>query len=237
MKGVGMAMAFLMLLTIGPAEPAAAELLKGRVFTDAELMRIHRPAQAPDRAPLSGQATNPNRIARPTMALNGQADRGLVDPSMFVPPLTASASRNDFNLGVVKADDFKSPPPKNFDLGAERGSREMVLAWERWHKQLSEAIYTRWSSRAQNPGQATVRVTVTSDRRITASIMRSTGGSHFDVDLMDSIVGLNGNSGLTFPARSQRQKVAFEADYIAARNVSPGYSWVKNDYERVQQGY
>jgi hypothetical protein len=138
---------------------------------------------------------------------------------------------------VVKTDDFKAPPPKNFDLGAERNSREMVLAWERWHKQLSEAIYTRWSARAQTPGQASARVTVTSSRRITASILRSTGGPEFDMDLTDAIVGLDGNAGLTFPAKSQRKQVTFEADYIAARNVRPGYSWVKNDYERVRQDY
>jgi hypothetical protein len=48
---------------------------------------------------------------------------------------------------------------------------------------------------------------------------------------------LNGNPGLTFPSQSERQSVSFEADYVAATDIKPGYSWVKNDYEHIQHGY
>jgi hypothetical protein len=54
---------------------------------------------------------------------------------------------------------------------------------------------------------------------------------------MSAISSLNGNPGLTFPAKSQRNSVSFEADYVAGANVQPGYSWVKNDYEKVRENY
>jgi hypothetical protein len=31
--------------------------------------------------------------------------------------------------------------------------------------------------------------------------------------------------------------VSYEADYIAGHDVTPGYSWVHNDYEVVHQNY
>lgn len=215
--------------------PAAySEVLQGRVSVEDELLRINRPAAgaAPDRLRGNGEST---RIARPAAGFNGAAGRPLVDTTAFAPPLSGQAKQDDFKLGVVKADQFKMPPPNNFDLGAERNSRELVLAWERWHRQLSQAIYSRWSARASSPGQATVRVTVTSDRSIRADIVSSTGGRQFQESLLDAIEGLTGNPGLTFPSKSRRRQVTFEGDYIASPNVRPGYSWVKNDYERVRE--
>jgi outer membrane biosynthesis protein TonB len=137
----------------------------------------------------------------------------------------------------VVDDNAFAKAPSNFDIGAERGSKEMTLAWERWHKQLSQAIYTRWQNMAQDPGRATVRISVTKDRTIRAQILRSTGGPMFDQVVLMAIESINGNPGLTFPAKSQRQHVSFEADYIAASNVTPGFSWVKNDYEKVREDY
>lgn len=213
--------------------PAArAEFLQGSVTKDDAIMRINRPTGQP----LQGEA-NVNRIARPAPSFTAQAAvPGFVDTSAFA-PLAGRANQTAFNAGVVKSDAFKVPPPKKFDLGAEAGSKELVLAWERWHKQLSEAIYSRWSSRAREAGQASVRVEVTKNRTIRATILTSTGSEDFNEVLMDSISGLNGNPGLTFPTKSRRDRVAFEADYIAARNVRPGYSWVKNDYERVRDSW
>ena len=217
--------------------PAArSEVLKGRVSVEDELLRINRPAAGAHPGRLRGNVES-TRIARPAAGFNGAAGRLLVDATAFAAPLPGQARQDDFKLGVVKADQFKVPPPKNFDLGAERNSRELVLAWERWHRQLSQAIYSRWSARASSPGQATVRVTVTSDRSIRADIVSSTGGRQFQESLMDAIEGLNGNPGLTFPSKSRRQKVTFEGDYIASPHVRPGYSWVKNDYERIREDW
>lgn len=218
-------------MTIAPAQ---ADVLKGGVEHSDRLTRLSRPA-------LSGEATSQGsiptaparRISRESLAMQ----KGLVDASQFSsrPPISGRAQQDDVHLGLLKPNDFKLPA--KFDLGAERNSKELTLAWEQWHKQLSKAIYERWTELADTPGKATVRITVTRSRTIKATILGSQGGPRFERTLLSVIDSLNGNQGLTFPSKSQRQVVAFEADYLADTHVDPGYSWVKNDYEKVRQDY
>jgi hypothetical protein len=186
----------------------------------------------PGNGALNGNARQqaaPLRISRAPSALSGSA----VDSGAFSgTPQNAQSSP----LSGMVDDAFKNAP-KNFDIGAERGSREMMLAWERWHKQLSQAIYQRWQAMAEDPGHATVKITVTRDHQIMAQILRSSGAPQFQGTIMAAISSLNGNPGLTFPAKSQRNSVSFEADYVAGADVQPGYSWVKNDYEKVHENY
>src|SRR5437868_1368125 len=223
----------LFILSASVCLPGYAKILQGTVQQDLELHRLARP-DGNGTGPMTGGIRS-TRIQRP-LTDNAAPLSGLVDTAAFAPLQGRAGSNGPLKSGVVQAGDFAAPP-KNFDLGAERGSKEMVLAWERWHKQLSETIYERWSERADCPGRATVRVTVTRDHHLTATMMNSDGSRHFDEGLMASIDGLDGNPGLTFPRKSQRDHVSFEADYIAGRNVNPGYSWVKNDYEKVHQDY
>ena len=215
----------MMLTAFALALPAPAKILKGGV-SDESLRLV--PGNG-----LSGQAQQqqaaPLRISRAPSALRGSA----VDSGAFSgTPQNATSSP----LSGIVDDAFKNAP-KNFDIGAEAGSREMMLAWERWHKQLSQAIYTRWQSMAEDPGHATVKITVTKDHQIMAQVLRSSGAPQFEGTIMSAISSLNGNPGLTFPAKSQRNSVSFEADYVAGANVQPGYSWVKNDYEKVKENY
>jgi hypothetical protein len=220
----------LFLLIAGPAVPArASEVLQGEIQKDGELMRIQRPD-----ATQNGSATDDLRIDRmPQMA----PQRGLVDANSFSSPLKGSAQQNGANLGLMKPGEFGTIPNSKFDLGAERGSREMVLAWERWHKQLSQAIYARWSQTASVPGSCTLRLTITRQRTIQVNVVRPSGNPIFDEGLMQAILSLNGNPGLSFPSQSQRQYVSLESDYVAGHNIDPGYSWVKDDYEKVHENY
>jgi hypothetical protein len=117
--------------------------------------------------------------------------------------------------GVVMPGAFDMPPPNKFDIGADRGSREIMLAWERWHHQLSQAIYERWSARAVSPGQATLRITVTKNHQLLPTVISCRGGPGFEESLMDAINSLQNNPGLAFPSQSLRQEVSFEADYVA----------------------
>jgi len=212
------------LLAAWASAPLDAKTLKGGV--EEQNLRL-----APGGRALQGKTSGEGlRVARPPRALEGSA----VDATAFAQAQTPRADA--LEAGVVDDNAF-AQPPKNFDIGAERGSKELVLAWEKWHHQLSEAIYTRWQRIARDPGKATLRVTITRDRRITAQIMRSNGGPNFDAVITEAIETLQNNPGLTFPDKSQRNHVSFEADYIAASHVKPGYSWVKNDYEKVNQSY
>lgn len=233
-----LAVSLILLLQLCSAA-SGADVLKGGVEQDQELHRLQRPA-SPGGAALQGEAGT-TRLARPSSPMSG-----LIDSSAFSgQPLNGAADSsnlkggvagNGLRSGVVQDSDF-ADAPKNFDLGADRGSRELVLAWEKWHHQLSQVIYERWSARANVPGKATVRVTVTKDHQIRAQVLDSRGGPGFEEGLMDAIVGINGDPGLTFPSGSQRQQVSFEADYIASSNVTPGFNWVHNDYEKLHQGY
>lgn len=218
-------MSLLLILNAVALLPASADVLKGRV--EQEDLRLH---PAGNNAPMAA----PSRLSRPSAGIASNALQGSAVDSNAFAPLMPGKVKQDALQGV--ANDFAAPP-KNFDIGAERGSKEMVLAWERWHKQLSEAIYTRWQRRVRTPGKATIRVDVTRDRQIHAVILGTDGDSEFISSVMDAIEGLNGNPGLNFPAKSQRDHVSFEADYVAATNVNPGFSWVKNDYEKIHNDY
>lgn len=211
------------LLLLGTGAALADPLLQGGV--EEENLRLNHPGQA-----LQGHAAGDGMRITRTAPLAGSA----VDATAFAGAEHPVGS--PLNAGVVDTGAF-APPPKNFDIGAERGSREMVLAWERWHHQLSAAIYGRWQQVAESRGHATIRVTVTRDRHISAEVLDLHGSHRFESQILEAINSLEGNPGLTFPAKSQREQVSFEADYIADTNVNPGFSWVKNDYEKVQQGY
>ena len=211
-------------------------VLEGGVEKDDEVLRLNRPDNS-----LKGGADSeiPLRLDRPMLAPDFHKGlNGLVNTSAFnSAPLNGHATRDDAHFGLLKPADFGTIPNSKFDLGADRGSREMTLAWEAWHHQLSQAIYRRWSDMASVPGEATLRITVTRDRHIMPMIVRSSHNREFDNGLLAAIRSLDGNPGLTFPTKSQRQEVSLESDYVAATNIEPGYSWVKNDYEHVRQDY
>jgi hypothetical protein len=215
---------------------ANAEVLQGSASKDDEILRLGRPSNNNQSGGVFSSA--PLRLGRPMTApdFRGKAITGLVDTSAFK-PLSGSATRNDGKLGLLQPAQFGSIPNSKFDLGAERGSKELTLAWEAWHKQLSAAVYQTWSDIASVPGEATLSITVTRDHQIMPRMVRSSGNFEFDRGLMAAVNSLNGNPGLTFPSQSERQSVSFEADYVAATDIKPGYSWVKNDYEHIQHGY
>jgi hypothetical protein len=210
--------------------PASADVLQGEVQQTEEQMRIARPTNGP------GQAPNDSlRIERGVPVAPPRLKSGLTDQTAFSNPLLGGAEK--------AAPDSSTPglygniPNNKFDLGAERGSKELVLAWEKWHKQLSGAIYAKWSEMVSVPGMATLRLTVSRDRHIQIQMVHSSGNHLFDQSLVDAISSLDGNPGLTFPGQSVRQFVVLESDYIAGHHVDPGFSWVKDDYEKVNSSY
>lgn len=225
-----------MVILLSVGTPAAfSKVLQGSVQEQEEWLRLNRP----DNSQSGGvRDSAPLRLGRPMAApdFRGNNLKGLVDTGSFS-PLMGRANRDDAKLGLLKPADFGTIPNSKFDLGADRGSKELTLAWEAWHHQLSAAVYKRWSDMATVPGEATLRITVTKDRQIMPTLVRSSGNPEFDEGLLAAVHSLNGNPGLTFPATSQRQRVSLEADYVAATDIQPGYSWVKNDYEHIHQSY
>ena len=210
--------------------PSLSETLQGSVEETDALTRLSRPTN------LNGNAnqTNSLRIERGN---SGSGLSGMVDTSQFSNPLTGNLKSDSASLGLVRPDAFHDLSANKFDLGADRGSKELVVAWERWYRQLSAAIYARWSQVVDIPGHAVIRITVTRDRVLNATMVRSSGNRHFDETLLQAILSLSDNPGLTFPSQSQRTTVSVESDYIAGTDIEPGYSWVRNDFEKVNESY
>jgi len=208
---------------------AESEVLQGSVEENDALTRLARPNLN------SGVGKSDSlRLGRPG---NASPLKGLVDTSKFSGPLKGNLKSDTGSLGLVQPDEFKNLSADKFDLGADRGSKELTIAWELWYKQLSGAIYRRWSQVADIPGHAIVRVTVTRERSLSAVMVKSSGNREFDSGLLRAILSLDGNPGLNFPSQSERKVVALESDYIAGTDIEPGYSWIKNDYERVSESY
>lgn len=212
------------------AQPVSAEVLQGNISRNEAMTRLARPSG------LGGNISSLNTTSKmPPLAppIQAQSSHLTAMGSKF----DISTFKDSFNglSGAAKSDDYASK--NKFDLGADRNSRELTLAWERWHKQLSKAIYDSWSSQADEPGKSTLKVIVRRDRTIQVILVNSDASPRFNRQLRDVIMSLQGNPGLSFPTKSQRSQVSFEADYIAARNVTPGYSWVKDDYETVRDNY
>lgn len=219
----------LLLLVFSPGV-SGAKLLKGSV--QESRLRLNRDLE--EHMPNNSIPVAPMRLMRPT--LDGQGQKGLIDVNAFS-PLIGKVQQEGAHLGLVQLGEFGSIPNSKFDLGADRGSRQLVLAWERWHHQLSKEIYRRWQDVASIPGEATLRITVNRNRAIRADFARSSGNPQFDMILLSVIHSLNGDPGLTFPTGSQRNAVSLEADYIASTNINPGFTWVKNDYEKIREHY
>lgn len=224
----------LLVLVAGPTQSVRAEVLQGGVQKEDAFTRLARPD-----GPMGGNANVnvPMRLQRPMTAPPiGNSMKGLVDTTAFSAPLRGNAAQDDPHFGLLKPSEF-NPANSKFDLGTDRNSRELTLAWEAWHKQLSKEIYKRWSDVATVPGAATLRLTVSREHTVTPVMVKSSGNRMFDDVLISTVMTLNGNPGLTFPSKSERRSVSFEADYVAATDIQPGYSWVKNDVEKVRQDY
>jgi hypothetical protein len=203
------------------ALPASAQVLQGGVNLDSSMARLSRP-------------TN----------LEGNANVGM--PPMAPPGRSLAGFANQGGGGLVGNGQFDNSPnnslvsgaDKNaFEIGADRGSKELTVAWDAWHQQLSKEIYARWQELAYDRGRASMRVTVTRDHHVFGQIVSSSGNPRFDGTLIAVIRSIDGNPGLSFPGGSARQSVSFIADYIADTNVQGGYSWEKGDSEKVKQYY
>lgn len=218
----GPALLLLILLSSMPlSAPVFAETLQGRIET--EDYRIRKQKE---------ESLRIGREMTPMQPSTGSP----VDSSAFAGPLSGKTDDTALKGSAVDSGEF-AKLPKGFDIGADKGSKELVLAWEKWHKQLAGAIYQVWNGRANTPGRAVLKITVYRNRTIVPEVISCTGGPGFLASIKSVFRDINGNPGLNFPAKSERDQVSFEAEYIAGTNVDPGYSWLKGDYEKVHKDY
>lgn len=223
----------LLVLLAGPIEACRADstILKGTV-TDghAERRRIERDSSTDEVNNVDLTSTRGTEIA-PRPARNRHRigrEEPLPEKKVVVPKVV--------NLDALVAEFDENYKPPQFDIGVDKNSSELVLAWERWHKQLCKTIYFRMIRRSGNAGAgyATVYITVTRDNRINGELQMHSGNTVITSAYLDTINSLNGNPGLTFPDKSQRNQVSFSYTFLRAANITPGYSWNKNDYETIR---
>jgi hypothetical protein len=220
-KGPALVLLTVLLSTVCLSLPVSAQTLQGRIET--EDYRIKKERQ---------ESLRIGREMTPMQPTTGSP----VDSAAFAGPLTGKADDTALKGSAVDSGEF-AKLPKGFDIGADKGSKELVLAWEKWHKQLAGAIYQVWNGRANSAGRAVLKITVYRNRTIVPEVISCTGGPGFLASIKSVFRDINGNPGLTFPSKSERDQVSFEAEYIAGTNVDPGYSWLKGDVEKIHKDY
>lgn len=110
------------------------------------------------------------------------------------------------------------------------------ILWDAWYRQISNALYRNWNGRGQDPGLATLRITVRKNRRIEAQIVRCNNkAERFKKGLMDAVASLNGSAVLDFPNMSQRELVTFNSEFNASTDTARGaYSERSGEVETIR---
>jgi hypothetical protein len=127
---------------------------------------------------------------------------------------------------------FTATRANPYDLEAESNSKELMIAWELWHKQLSMALYRR--VKVMESGGCVYKVTVTRDHHLSIIILKSVGSPLLREDLVNAAKSLDGNPGLSFPVGSKRQVTSDSLVLICGRNIRPGVDWNHGDVERIR---
>jgi hypothetical protein len=226
-----------------PAMAATDDLLQGEVHQSDHLTRIKRP----DTLPLLQSATH--------SAQGQKSDRksALIDLNDFeFAKKMIAAPRVPRMDNTAFAADLQPPSQEPFHQPqrSEVDDREMIIAWEQWHKRLCEALYQNWTrfSFGLVPGSAHTTITVTRNHNITVTV------GEIDVDpraavffhvsdpqetfanrVLTSVRILDGSALLEFPARSRRTEVTITPNFEASIGNSSGYDWKHGDIERVPQ--
>jgi hypothetical protein len=207
----------LQLSCIGESKAQDANILKGSVEENENARtRIHRF----DDVQLNEQTPAPikTRIHRSGVGNSGSQ----TDPGNDMLPEFAKVDPNLFTATTAKP----------FDLEAESNSRELMLAWDLWHKQLSQAIYKRVPLIAI--GGCAYQLTITKNHHIAIKILQTVGSPLVRDEVIRAAQSLDGNEGLSFPAGSRRQVANDYLTILCGPNVRPGFDWQHGDVEKIR---
>lgn len=137
-----------------------------------------------------------------------------VDPSMYS---QVTYPRTNVGWGVPNVPPMRIapvPPPPVYT--------EQNISWDQWYQNVSSALYGNWR-RGEQPGDATLRITVARGRRIDAQILKCNNSSPgFRQSLLAAVSSLNQSAVLDFPAGSPKQTVNFDSAFSAGLNTTSG---------------
>jgi hypothetical protein len=149
-------------------------------------------------------------------------------PKWGIPSISAQLNPpNDSNNTSWAIQPMTMPAP---------GFDEKNILWDAWYQQVSRALYQNWQGRGEQPGQATLHITVRRPRQITAELVRSNNLSPaFKSGLMTAIASLNGSSILDFPSQSMKQSVGFDSVFCAGNDTMAGaFSDRHGEFEQIR---
>lgn len=226
-------MCLLLLLLVNSLCVSNAQVLKGRVDQSDEVQtRVQRRTQSDEARP---SPQNPMVTSDPSAVPRTRVVRRISPPQDQLATEPQASSQGKEQQGKYAPEDFAFKPREKFDLESERGSRELMLAWELWHKHVMAEMYRRLPNVFIGaPGSCAFKMTVTRDRRVSVEILTTQGNPRVTQELLSVAYSLDSDPGLSFPSESQREEVSFSHVYLRARNITPGYTWTKNDYEVVR---
>lgn len=204
------------------------------------LLSVSAIAEEIDKTMLHGSAEEnaqaETRIHR--FSSNAESDRGPEVPRTRIHKATGSGDGKSNQImfpefAKVDPDLFVQKANKPFDLESESNSRELMIAWELWHKQLAEQMYRR--VRIVGAGGCAYRLTVTRDQHISVKILAAFGTPLLQQEVKNAVSELDGNRGLSFPEGSKRQVAYDSLSFICGRNIKPGFDWNHGDFEKIRE--
>lgn len=113
---------------------------------------------------------------------------------------------------------------------------EKNVLWDTWYQKVSNALYHDWLGRGEQPGEATLHITVRRSRKIEADLLHSSNSSStFRKNLLAAVASLNGSQVLDFPSQSMKQTVSFDSVFSAgADTIAGAYSDRRGEIEQVR---
>lgn len=212
--------------------PACADdVLQGRVEGRHAAARLTRPAMPSKPA---GEALEyvSNSAAR------GQRKSGF--------DLAASSVSNMLDKGSFDLNKGSGPGDKaELKADLDTTDKELVIAWEDWHRRLCKDIYNYWLDYGNIPGEGSVMLHVNRSGDIdfelqnfhvdAAEQFSPRQKEMFERSISRTLQMLDHTDTLAFPERSQRQTVNLSTRFtFTETGAGPqGYSWKRGDYERV----
>lgn len=227
----------LMLSLILQATCFADDPLQGRIEQRNALTRVSRPAMPskPLGDALEHVSSGSGNHHKSGFDLAASSVADVLDKHYF-----------EFNYPST---DTKADSPdrtdKTLKSGDEASDKELIVAWEEWHKRLCANIYHYWLIYGNIPGNGTVVLHILRDGDIDFELQdfhvnlfeefSAEQRELFDRSVAHTLQMLAHSDILAFPERSQRKDVTLSARFsFTEQDDGPqGYTWKKGDYERV----
>lgn len=232
-------MILLLAMALGPSVCAQGKM-EGHVEAGDVYVKLSRPVRIKPAPPVATSAHLPS-FSGAFVAPQQKKMEAAIDSRDFL--LGGKASE----LAGDEESIFAGEAGKNSrsGAGAEDQSRELVIAWERWHKAVAAAIYSRWRTYGIVPGEEKVKMTFYRDGELKFEFSGYNAFSEiseddlrnrmeFEENINRTLHSLNHNPILAFPPKSQRKKVVLESLFSSHYGCGlSGYSWKRGDYEHL----